>query len=38
MVGDNFFAVLVDAAVVFLLGQITEAFFKIGWRQHRRNV
>jgi isobutyryl-CoA mutase len=35
--GDNVFAVLMDAARVCTLGQITEAFFEVGG-QYRRNV
>jgi methylmalonyl-CoA mutase len=35
--GDNMFAVLMDAARVCSLGQITEAFFEVGG-QYRRNV
>ncbi|MGQ0466205.1 MAG: fused isobutyryl-CoA mutase/GTPase IcmF [Sporichthyaceae bacterium] len=35
--GDNVFAVLMDAARVCSLGQITEAFFEVGG-QYRRNV
>ncbi|GAB2959730.1 methylmalonyl-CoA mutase family protein [Saccharothrix stipae] len=35
--GENVFAVLVDAARVCTLGQITEAFFEVGG-QYRRNV
>jgi len=34
---DNVFAVLMDAARVCSLGQITEAFFEVGG-QYRRNV
>ncbi|MGD8149864.1 fused isobutyryl-CoA mutase/GTPase IcmF [Ornithinimicrobium sp. Y1694] len=37
MAGDNVFAVLMDAARVCSLGQITEAFFEVGG-QYRRNV
>ncbi|WP_425596857.1 fused isobutyryl-CoA mutase/GTPase IcmF [Serinicoccus marinus] len=37
MAGDNVFAVLMDAARVCTLGQITEAFFEVGG-QYRRNV
>ena len=35
--GDNVFAVLMDAACVCSLGQVTEAFFEVGG-QYRRNV
>lgn len=35
--GDNVFAVLMEAARVCSLGQITEAFFEVGG-QYRRNV
>jgi methylmalonyl-CoA mutase len=35
--GDNVFAVLMDAARVCTLGQVTEAFFEVGG-QYRRNV
>ena len=35
--GDNVFAVLMDAARVCTLGQITEAFFEVGG-EYRRNV
>ncbi len=35
--GDNLFGVLMDAARVCSLGQITEAFFEVGG-QYRRNV
>ena len=35
--GDNVFAVLMDAARVCTLQQITEAFFEVGG-QYRRNV
>ncbi|WP_155060170.1 fused isobutyryl-CoA mutase/GTPase IcmF [Streptomyces blattellae] len=35
--GDNVFEVLMDAAQVCSLGQITEAFFEVGG-QYRRNV
>ncbi|PXY28073.1 fused isobutyryl-CoA mutase/GTPase IcmF [Prauserella muralis] len=35
--GDNVFGVLMDAARVCSLGQITEAFFEVGG-QYRRNV
>ncbi len=35
--GDNVFAVLMDAARVCTLGQITDAFFEVGG-QYRRNV
>ncbi|NKQ53083.1 methylmalonyl-CoA mutase family protein [Amycolatopsis sp. K13G38] len=35
--GENLFAVLMDAARVCSLGQITEAFFEVGG-QYRRNV
>ena len=35
--GENVFAVLVDAARVCTLGQVTEAFFEVGG-QYRRNV
>ncbi|MTD58965.1 fused isobutyryl-CoA mutase/GTPase IcmF [Amycolatopsis pithecellobii] len=35
--GENVFAVLMDAARVCTLGQITEAFFEVGG-QYRRNV
>nr|WP_220481890.1 fused isobutyryl-CoA mutase/GTPase IcmF [Nocardioides ginsengisegetis] len=35
--GENVFAVLVDAARVCSLGQVTEAFFEVGG-QYRRNV
>ena len=34
---DNVFAVLMDAARVCSLGQVTEAFFEVGG-QYRRNV
>jgi methylmalonyl-CoA mutase len=34
---ENVFAVLMDAARVCSLGQITEAFFEVGG-QYRRNV
>jgi methylmalonyl-CoA mutase len=34
---ENVFAVLMDAARVCTLGQITEAFFEVGG-QYRRNV
>ncbi|WP_238148887.1 fused isobutyryl-CoA mutase/GTPase IcmF [Serinicoccus sediminis] len=37
MAGDNVFAVLMDAARVCTLGQITEAFFEVGG-EYRRNV
>jgi len=37
MAGDNVFAVLMDAARVCSLGQITEAFFEVGG-EYRRNV
>jgi isobutyryl-CoA mutase len=37
LAGDNLFAVLMDAARVCSLGQITEAFFEVGG-QYRRNV
>lgn len=37
LAGDNVFAVLMDAARVCSLGQITEAFFEVGG-QYRRNV
>jgi methylmalonyl-CoA mutase len=37
MAGDNVFAVLMEAARVCSLGQITEAFFEVGG-QYRRNV
>ncbi|HEX3826454.1 MAG TPA: methylmalonyl-CoA mutase family protein, partial [Sporichthyaceae bacterium] len=37
MAGENVFAVLMDAARVCSLGQITEAFFEVGG-QYRRNV
>lgn len=37
MSGDNVFAVLMDAARVCSLGQITEAFFEVGG-EYRRNV
>ncbi|MFC6421743.1 fused isobutyryl-CoA mutase/GTPase IcmF [Ornithinimicrobium tianjinense] len=37
MDGDNVFAVLMDAARVCSLGQVTEAFFEVGG-QYRRNV
>ncbi|WP_151524069.1 fused isobutyryl-CoA mutase/GTPase IcmF [Serinicoccus kebangsaanensis] len=37
MAGDNVFSVLMDAARVCSLGQITEAFFEVGG-QYRRNV
>ncbi|HEY2833721.1 MAG TPA: fused isobutyryl-CoA mutase/GTPase IcmF [Sporichthyaceae bacterium] len=37
MAGENVFAVLMDAARVCSLGQITEAFFDVGG-QYRRNV
>ena len=36
-IGENVFAVLMDAARVCSLGQITEAFFEVGG-QYRRNV
>ncbi|WP_372734137.1 fused isobutyryl-CoA mutase/GTPase IcmF [Nocardioides sp.] len=35
--GENLFAVLMDAARVCTLGQVTEAFFEVGG-QYRRNV
>ncbi|HWJ09634.1 MAG TPA: methylmalonyl-CoA mutase family protein, partial [Nocardioides sp.] len=35
--GENMFAVLMDAARVCSLGQVTEAFFEVGG-QYRRNV
>ncbi|TWP46893.1 methylmalonyl-CoA mutase family protein [Lentzea tibetensis] len=35
--GENVFAVLMDAARVCTLGQITEAFFEVGG-QYRRNI
>jgi methylmalonyl-CoA mutase len=35
--GENVFGVLMDAARVCTLGQITEAFFEVGG-QYRRNV
>ena len=35
--GENVFAVLMEAARVCTLGQITEAFFEVGG-QYRRNV
>jgi methylmalonyl-CoA mutase len=35
--GDNIFAVLMDAARVCTLQQVTEAFFEVGG-QYRRNV
>ena len=35
--GENVFAVLMDAARVCSLGQVTEAFFEVGG-QYRRNV
>lgn len=35
--GENIFAVLMDAARVCSLGQVTEAFFEVGG-QYRRNV
>ena len=35
--GDNVFAVLMDAARVCTLQQVTEAFFEVGG-QYRRNV
>jgi methylmalonyl-CoA mutase len=35
--GENVFAVLMDAARVCTLGQVTEAFFEVGG-QYRRNV
>ncbi len=35
--GENVFAVLMDAARVCSLGQITQAFFEVGG-QYRRNV
>ncbi|MDI6908183.1 fused isobutyryl-CoA mutase/GTPase IcmF [Nocardioides sp.] len=35
--GDNVFAVLMDAARVCSLGEVTEAFFEVGG-QYRRNV
>ncbi|WP_370240611.1 fused isobutyryl-CoA mutase/GTPase IcmF [Aeromicrobium sp.] len=37
MSGENVFAVLMDAARVCSLGQVTEAFFEVGG-QYRRNV
>ena len=37
MSGDNVFDVLMDAARVCSLGQVTEAFFEVGG-QYRRNV
>ncbi|GAA3385224.1 fused isobutyryl-CoA mutase/GTPase IcmF [Cryptosporangium minutisporangium] len=37
MAGENVFAVLMDAARVCSLGQITEAFFEVGG-EYRRNV
>jgi methylmalonyl-CoA mutase len=37
MANENVFAVLMDAARVCSLGQITEAFFEVGG-QYRRNV
>ncbi len=37
MAGENVFAVLMEAARVCSLGQITEAFFEVGG-QYRRNV
>ncbi|WGL50974.1 methylmalonyl-CoA mutase family protein [Nocardioides sp. BP30] len=37
MSGENIFAVLMDAARVCTLGQVTEAFFEVGG-QYRRNV
>ncbi|HEX6872636.1 MAG TPA: fused isobutyryl-CoA mutase/GTPase IcmF [Micromonosporaceae bacterium] len=37
MAGENLFGVLMDAARVCSLGQITEAFFEVGGR-YRRNV
>ncbi len=37
MAGENVFAVLMDAARVCTLGQITDAFFEVGG-QYRRNV
>ena len=37
MAGDNVFAVLMDAARVCSLQQVTEAFFEVGG-QYRRNV
>jgi methylmalonyl-CoA mutase len=35
--GENVFAVLMDAARVCTLGQVTDAFFEVGG-QYRRNV
>jgi methylmalonyl-CoA mutase len=35
--GENIFGVLMDAARVCTLGQVTEAFFEVGG-QYRRNV
>ena len=35
--GENVFAVLMDAARVCSLGQVTEAFFEVGGA-YRRNV
>ena len=37
MSGDNVFAVLMDAARVCTLQQVTDAFFEVGG-QYRRNV
>ncbi len=37
MRGDNVFAVLMDAARVCSLQQVTDAFFEVGG-QYRRNV
>jgi methylmalonyl-CoA mutase len=37
MSGDNVFAVLMDAARVCSLQQVTEAFFEVGG-EYRRNV
>jgi methylmalonyl-CoA mutase len=35
--GENIFEVLMDAARVCTLGQVTDAFFEVGG-QYRRNV
>jgi methylmalonyl-CoA mutase len=37
LAGDNLFAVLMEAARVCSLGQITDALFEVGGR-YRRNV
>ena len=37
LAGENVFAVLMDAARVCTLGQITDAFFHVGG-QYRRNI